>query len=94
MKAAEIATRAAELISGDRAQAHGDMKDNFARIAALWNAYLSDRLEPGSELTAVDVGIFMALLKIGRTQTGSLNPDDFVDGAGYIACAGEIALRR
>lgn len=92
MKASDIAKKAADLVSGDRAQTHGDMAENFARIADLWSAYLGKRLE--TELTAVDIGNMMALLKIARTQTGEVNADDFVDGAGYLACAGEIALKQ
>jgi len=83
--------KAADLVSGDRAQIHGDMADNFTRCADLWSAYLGKRLE--TPLTAVDVGNMMALLKIARTQTGQVNADDFIDGAGYLACAGEIALK-
>lgn len=92
MKASDIARKAADLVSGDRAQSHGDMADNFGRCADLWSAYLGKRLDTG--LTAVDVGNMMALLKIARTQTGDVNADDFVDGAGYLACAGEIALKQ
>jgi hypothetical protein len=92
MKASDIATKAADLVSGDRAQTHGDMADNFARIADLWSAYLGRRLDTG--LSAVDVGNMMALLKIARTLSGQVNADDFVDGAGYLACAGEIALKN
>ena len=33
----------------------------------------------------------MALLKVARTKLGNLNKDDYVDGAGYLAIAGEIA---
>jgi hypothetical protein len=33
----------------------------------------------------------MTLLKVARTKIGSHNPDDYVDGAGYMAIAGEIA---
>jgi hypothetical protein len=35
----------------------------------------------------------MADLKKARTQGGLFNIDDFIDGVGYIACAGEIALK-
>jgi hypothetical protein len=35
----------------------------------------------------------MADLKKARAQGGAMNVDDFVDAAGYIACAGEIATK-
>jgi hypothetical protein len=91
MKASDIAQKAADLVSGDRAQTHGDMAENFERIGDLWSAYLGKRLDSG--LSAVDVGNMMALLKIARTLSGQVNADDFIDGVGYIACAGEIALK-
>jgi hypothetical protein len=36
----------------------------------------------------------MALLKIGRIASGQAKADNYIDLAGYAACAGEIALRR
>lgn len=89
--AAGIAARASELVGGDRDRQHGQKSDNFERIATMWNAYLAIRRDKGAPLGAVDVGHMMSLLKTARTQSGALNVDDYVDGAGYLACAGEIA---
>jgi hypothetical protein len=90
MNAPEIATKAAELVGGDRAESHGDMHQHFAHVAALWSAYLKlDR-----PLTVADVPHMMALLKIARTKSGSLNVDDWIDGAGYLACAGEVSTKE
>jgi hypothetical protein len=89
MNAPDIANKAAELIGGDRAQTHGDMHAHFAHVAAIWTAYLGRQLE--APLSAVDVPHMMGLLKIARTKSGGVNVDDWIDGAGYIACAGEIA---
>jgi hypothetical protein len=36
----------------------------------------------------------MELLKVGRRLCGSFNPDDYIDGAGYAAVAGEIGAAR
>lgn len=91
MKAAEVASRAADLVGGDRAKQHGDKVENHLNIAALWNAYLGWRLGEGCALTAADAAVMMALMKIARTKTGSHNIDDYVDLAGYAAVAGEIA---
>lgn len=91
MNAHDIAAKAAELVGGERAAQHGPKLDNFTRIAHMWNAWLITRRNPGAELTAHDVGVMMALMKAARTQSGGHNPDDYVDGAGYFACAGEIA---
>lgn len=43
-------------------------------------------------LTELQGWIFMAVLKIARAQAGSLNPDDYLDGAAYMALALEHAL--
>lgn len=92
MRAHEIAARAAELVGGDRDRQHGAKVANFANIAALWNAYILIRRDPGLPLDATDVAHMMVLMKAARTQTGSLNIDDHVDMCGYAACAGEIAV--
>lgn len=90
MNAPEIAQKAAELVGGDRAESHGDMHAHFAHVAALWSAYL--KLE--QPLNATDVPHMMALLKIARTKSGNINVDDWIDGAGYMACAGEVATKE
>lgn len=90
MRAHEVLTQAADLVAGDRDRAHGGKVENFTNTAALWNAYLGGRLT--TPLTATDAALLMALMKIARTKSGALNLDDFVDGAGYLGCAGEIAL--
>lgn len=92
MKAAEIAGKAANLVSGDRAQTHGNMHVHFNSVALLWNAYLMSRRDTAAPLRASDVPKMMALLKLARTESGNENADDFIDGAGYLACAGEVAL--
>ncbi len=89
MKATDICTRAAELVGGDRDRQHGVKRQNFANIAALWSAWLSIR-GVNIRLDEHDVGQMMSLMKKARTQTGDVNIDDYIDDAGYTACAGEI----
>lgn len=90
--ARDIATRAASLVGGDRERDHGKKADNFNRIAKMWQTYLDIRRHPSAPLDAVDVGHMMSIMKVARTQSGALNVDDYVDGAGYMACAGEVAI--
>jgi hypothetical protein len=90
--AQKFCSTAAGLVGGDRDRQHGAKADNFARIATMWNAYLAIRRTPAAPLDAVDVGHMMAVFKVARTQSGSLNIDDYIDGAGYLGCAGEVAL--
>jgi hypothetical protein len=60
------------------------VENNFALIANYWTVY------KGVEFSANDVGVMMALLKIARIQSGQRKDDNYVDAAGYLACAGEI----
>lgn len=94
MRAHEIASKAADLVGGDRARTHGSKVENHANIAALWSGYLGNKARAGrfaAEITALDVANMMELLKVARRQAGAHNPDDYIDGAGYAAVAGEIA---
>ena len=95
MKAPEIAAMAADLVSGDRDRVHGAKGKNFADIAAFWTTYLQRRF-PGftGVLDGTDAALMGDLLKTARTVSGKHNPDDYVDKAGYAACAGEIAGRE
>lgn len=89
----EILDRAKECVCGEREGEYGTPENNFQTIANLWNVYLCSAV-PGFNahvgITAKDVGMMMALLKVARIATGN-SPDSFVDLAGYAACAGEIA---
>ena len=80
-----ILNRAIECVCGEREQDYGSPEDNFKRIATYWSTHL------GMEITAEDVAVMMALLKIARIGTGTATDDSWVDLAGYAACGGEIA---
>jgi len=90
MKKEEILMKAAELISSKRQDTHGDCFKNHSQIADLWSVFLDDKLKPMKEITPGDVAIMMCLLKISRSTMGDFNLDDFVDGAAYMAIAGEM----
>jgi len=84
VKASDMLKTAADLVSGDRNEAYGDARDNLSYTAMLWSAYLCTRI------TARDVANCMALLKMAR-QDGKWKEDTFVDGAAYMALAGEVS---
>jgi hypothetical protein len=84
MKRAEILETARDYVTRDRAATHGDMERNFDLIAAYWSIHLD------AEVTATDVAIMMALLKVARLKSNVGNADNWVDGCGYLACGGEI----
>ena len=85
MKRAEILDNARACVCGGREMDYGTPEDNFARIAALWEAYTGHKYSP------MDVAVMMGLLKIARIKTGNGITDSFIDLAGYAACAGELA---
>ncbi len=85
MNRADILDTASDYVTRDRAADHGDLEDNFAQIANLWTVYLAHPVTP------VDVGAMMALLKIARAKSNPAHMDNYIDAAGYMACAGEIA---
>jgi hypothetical protein len=70
----------------------GVMRDNgsersMARAVNTFNALVGgDR-----RLSELDGWMFMCVLKMARSVGGVMNPDDFVDLAGYAALAGESA---
>lgn len=83
-KTKEYLEEAVELVGGQRHVDYGDKKENHHNIAKLWDAYLDINID------AHDVAIMMALLKIARTKLGKRTPDTYIDGAAYMAIAGEI----
>lgn len=92
MKASEICASAGVLVSGDRQRTHGNKRENHQAIAHVWNGILAAAGKAtSSPLDAHDVATLMEGMKIARRYTGEFNPDDYIDGAGYAACAGEIA---
>ncbi|MCX4355802.1 MAG: DUF6378 domain-containing protein [Oscillospiraceae bacterium] len=81
----KILDEAKKCVCGHREQDYGTPENNFQTIADLWNAYLND-----TRISAGDVAMMMALMKIARIRTGTATEDSFVDLAGYAACGGEI----
>lgn len=90
MTRAEILETAKQYVTQDRAATHGNMEDNFQRIAEYWTVYL----ESECVITAVDVAAMMTLLKIARIGSNYKHIDNFVDACGYMACGGELAMRQ
>ena len=89
MKRADILDTAKEYVTKDRAADHGEMEDNFNTIARYWSEHLD------CNVTAIDVGVMMTLLKLARIKNGQVgNADNYVDAAGYMACSGEIAGKQ
>lgn len=86
MNRVQVLETATKCVCGNREQDYGKPEDNFQTIANFWSEYLG-----GITITAKDVAMMMALMKIARIKTGTATEDSFVDIAGYAACGGEIA---
>jgi len=82
---AEVLDTAKEYVTKDRASDHGDMEDNFKTIAIYWSGHLN------CEVLPVDVGVMMLLLKAARAKSNPRHSDNYIDAAGYAACAAELA---
>ena len=82
---AEVLDTAKEYVTKDRAADHGDMEDNFKTIAIYWSVHLNTEVLPH------DVGVMMMLLKAARTKSNPRHADNYIDAAGYSACAAELA---
>lgn len=93
---AAVLEKARACVCGEREEDYGTPEDSFGCIAELWEAYLRAAcVSPDAivTVTAADVAMLMALLKIARVGTSSVGgtADSFVDLAGYAACGAECA---
>ena len=86
---AKVLDTAKNYVTKDRAADHGDMEDNFQRIALYWNAHLGliDFIKTEG------VAAMMALLKIARIHSNPTHIDNWVDACGYMACGGEVVSK-
>ena len=85
MNRSEILDTAKTYVNVDRAQVHGSAERNFGLIATYWAAHLD------CTVTATDVAVLMTLFKLARAKGNPGNPENWLDGCGYLACGGEIA---
>lgn len=90
MTRAEILAAAQKCVCGDREQGYGSPENNFLTIGNLWTVYLAAEGKQIERITAKDVAVMLALLKIARIASGHAKADNWIDLAGYAACGGEI----
>ena len=87
----DILRCAEKCVCGHREHDYGTPESNFQLIADLWNDYLFPKLKENKNvISAMDVAMMMALMKVSRIRNGGGSGDSFVDLAGYAACGGEI----
>ena len=92
--AAKVAQEAIELFTGPRNADYGDATDNFQDIADLWSVVLRPILTPGAAITAEQVAIMSALIKVARLNTTPDHDDSWTDGVAYLALGAGINRRR
>ena len=91
-----ILDSALKCVCEDRDEQYGCPEDSFALIAQLREPYIRAKCVGGDADVSIvpeDVGILMCLFKIARTAGLNIKADNYIDLAGYAACAGEIALK-
>ena len=81
----EVLQTAESLVTGDRAEQHGDIRENHRNMARMVGAYL------GTPISEEQMAGIMVCIKLARTKAGSTNPDDFVDMAAYAGIMGQLA---
>jgi hypothetical protein len=79
----ELLNDAAKTVT-DRGANYGTPAENFERIAVLWTALL------GHEVSAAQVAMMMAAVKMARLCADEKHMDSWIDIAGYAACGAEI----
>lgn len=85
MKREDTLELAKQCVMKDRQTTYGTPENNFRTIAELWGAYL------GTSFSPVQVAMMMLLLKVARQKNCTTYADNYVDIAGYAACASELA---
>lgn len=83
--------KASKIVNTDRNSKYGEPENNFADIAAYWTTYLRKKLKTDMPLTAPDVAIMSALIKVSRLQNTPDHEDSWIDIAGYAACGVQCA---
>ena len=92
MNRKELLENSIKCVCGERDEQYGSPENNFSVIANLWTIYFrAAHISFNSVFKPEDVGMMLALLKIARIATGKPKADNYIDLAGYAACAGEIA---
>lgn len=94
---AAVLDEAKKIVTQDRCEQYGGPEDSFRVIGELWAAYLRGRgvLKSGEEIDPDMVANMMVLLKVARAST-AIEPkrDNYIDMAGYAACAAELEERK
>ena len=86
-QATEILSHASFCIGDRAADRDTDSERSMAACVNAFNAMY------GHNLTETEGWQFMVFLKISRSKGGNVRMDDYIDGAAYLALAGECASK-
>ena len=92
--AATFLDKVKDVVTGPREKEYGDKTENHARIAKLWNMWLTETKEDGDAITPYDVATMMLMVKLARLMQSPGHQDSHIDIAGYAACMEEIYDRQ
>lgn len=87
MKAKDVIEELAQTLAS-RGEDYGSMYENHERIAVIWTVIL------GKEVTADQVALCMAGVKMARLIQSPNHNDSWLDLAGYAAVGAECADER
>jgi len=79
-------------IISERGLQYGDPAESLTAIAEIWTTLLRSQLAPGQRVSASDVGLLMAALKIVR-QSNTHKRDNLVDAIGYLTIVSRLEER-
>lgn len=85
MNRKDVLTTAANLVTGDRADAYGPADEHFDTVAAMWSQIIGVDIRPDQ------VTMCLTLLKMVRANHDPSRPDNWVDMAGYTSLGAEVA---
>lgn len=93
----ETLLKARDIVCVEKESQYGEPENNFALIARFWESYVREKCVGGDAdvcFNAEDVAIMMSLLKVARIASGQAKEDNYIDLAGYAACAAELATEN
>ena len=84
LEAPDLLEKAATTMRERSAERDTEKERAMAKTVAMFNAMF-----PEAQISEYQGWMFMFFLKMARAQGGSFREDDYIDGAAYIALAGE-----
>lgn len=93
-----ILKEAEKCVLQDRNQEYGEPENAFSLVAEFWTSYLEatfSKRDP-KMLHPEDIAMMMNLFKVSRQVKNPMYADNYIDMAGYAACAADCvgALRK